>query len=99
MRYILVFILVATATVAVARNFTSKATLSEIQLPEKQDTLKQGQHLYENKCGSCHFLYKPGKYTKGKWDMAMVKMAKKAKLTTEEEKRVRDYLFTCAKSN
>ena len=100
MRHILACsMLLAIFALAIAKSLQSTKYSSIIQLPEKADTPKRGQHLYENKCGSCHFLYKPAKYTKCEWDLHLLKMAKKSKLTAEEEKLVRDYLITYAKDN
>jgi len=94
MRYILVYsMFLAVTTLAIAKNSKSTAHRLVIQLPEKTDTLKQGQYLYENKCGSCHFLYKPAKYTKVEWDLHLVKMAKKSKLSDGEVDKLKKYLF------
>ena len=89
----------AVTTLAIAKNSKSTAHRLVIQLPEKTDTLKQGQYLYENKCGSCHFLYKPAKHTEEEWDKLMVKMAKKAKLSDSDKEIVKKYLFANCKKD
>jgi hypothetical protein len=94
MRYSLVCIMfLATTALVIAKNSKSTSHRLVIQLSEKADTLKEGQHLYENKCGSCHFLYKPIKYTKVEWDLHLYKMTKKAKLSDVEMDKLKKYLF------
>jgi hypothetical protein len=50
--------------------------------------MKQGRSLYINKCGSCHTLYLPEKYSAPQWKVQVRRMAEKAKLTTMEETRI-----------
>lgn len=60
--------------------------------------LIQGRELYINKCGSCHYLYKPEMFSAQKWKHEMVEMQNEAKLNEEEFNKVRTYLLTFAKS-
>ncbi len=57
------------------------------------ENLKQGHTLYINKCGSCHFLYRPYQFTKEKWHIEMPEMKKEAKLTDEEYKLIYNYVL------
>lgn len=57
------------------------------------DTLRQAHKLYINKCGSCHFLYRPYQLTKEKWTQIMPDMKNEAKLSDEEYKLIYDYLM------
>lgn len=57
------------------------------------DTLKQAHKLYINKCGGCHFLYRPYQFTKDKWMEIMPEMKIEAKLSDEEYKMIYDYLM------
>ena len=59
-----------------------------------QEELSKGYHLYINKCGSCHVLYKPEKYTEEKWKMDMVEMSSRAHLNDEEQALVLKYVLT-----
>jgi cytochrome c5 len=54
--------------------------------------LQQGHDLFQNKCGKCHKLPKPGKHSKEEWTKILVKMAPKAKLTTEQSDLVYKYV-------
>lgn len=57
-------------------------------------TVQQGYKLYVNKCGSCHYLYRPHKFSDTKWKAEMPEMAEKAKINEEETKLVLNYLLT-----
>jgi len=61
----------------------SKETLSALQ---------KGRAIYINKCGSCHALYRPEKYSTTQWKFQTERMAKKAKLTAQEELLIFRYL-------
>jgi len=61
------------------------------------DTLKRGRELYINKCGSCHNLYLPSKYTKQEWQQIMDKMQKPAKIDNSQKELIKKYLETNAK--
>ncbi len=55
--------------------------------------LFNGYDLYKNKCGNCHYLYKPDRYTPEQWDHFLSDMSKKAKLTDEEYLKIKIYLL------
>lgn len=56
--------------------------------------LAQGKILYEGKCGRCHSLYEPSKYTAAEWKPIVERMAPKAKITEEQKGLVYAYLTT-----
>ena len=56
------------------------------------EELKSGRKIYVNKCGSCHTLRLPEKFTRTQWTEAMVKMQKKAKISDEEKQLILNYL-------
>ena len=63
--------------------------------PEANSTyLYKGLDLYRNKCGNCHYLYKPHKYSAGEWKHILPEMKKEAKLTDEEYRNIYIYLMT-----
>ena len=49
---------------------------------EEFDTARK---LYINQCGRCHKFYNPNYYSSNEWNSWMRKMAKKSKLTSEQE--------------
>lgn len=54
--------------------------------------LKIGRAAYISKCGSCHSLTVPEKYSPGEWKILMKRMAPKSNLTLLEEKKILKYL-------
>jgi hypothetical protein len=54
--------------------------------------LKEGRMNYVQKCGNCHNLYLPEKYTKSEWVQWLGKMEKKAKLSEKEKSSIFKYL-------
>ena len=56
-------------------------------------TESRARELYANKCTSCHRLHRPSEYTRQRWPTILERMAVKAKLTPEEARHLRDYLF------
>jgi len=58
------------------------------------ESLDNGYNLYVNKCGSCHYLYRPTRFSEEKWKMEVPKMAGKAKLSQEQQELVLQYLLT-----
>ena len=62
---------------------TASASLSD---------LTSGRKLYINKCGSCHNLILPEKYTKREWQYWVDKMAPKAPMDSIEKDHIMKYL-------
>jgi hypothetical protein len=71
--------------VAVAKKHWSDASLSQ---------LNAGHTLYINKCGNCHYLHRPDKYSNEKWHEMIPIMAKKAKLDSLQVDLITKYIFT-----
>ena len=61
------------------------------------NTLKTGRELYIYKCGSCHNLYLPDKYTRQEWIPIMDKMQKRAKIDSSQKDLILKYIDVCLK--
>ncbi len=57
-------------------------------------SLNKGYNLYVNKCGSCHYLYRPAKFEAAKWKKDLPEMSDRAKITKEEQDLILKYLLT-----
>jgi hypothetical protein len=55
--------------------------------------LAGGRALYIEKCGACHSVFPPTKFTEEKWTSDISEMKVKAKLTDEEASKILDYLI------
>lgn len=64
-----------------------------LNLDVTADELQVSHKLYINKCGSCHSLYLPSQYDKDKWSKVIPEMAGRAKLTSDEQKKILTYLI------
>jgi hypothetical protein len=62
---------------------TPNASLSELQV---------GRKSYIQKCGSCHTLYLPEKYTKQEWQLWVDKMTLKVSMDSLEKEQILKYL-------
>ncbi|HEY4800306.1 MAG TPA: hypothetical protein VII99_14595 [Bacteroidia bacterium] len=67
----------------------TKTTETAVTLEE----LKSGHELYIRKCGNCHYLYRPNRFTEEKWKAKIPKMALKAKISGDEQNRVLRYIL------
>ncbi|MBI3512289.1 MAG: hypothetical protein HY064_16635 [Bacteroidetes bacterium] len=56
--------------------------------------LSDGQKLYNEKCGSCHYLHQPADFNSQKWDTILPGMKNDAKLNDEEYQRIKIYILT-----
>lgn len=56
--------------------------------------LTEGKTLMENNCAKCHGLVKPKSRTTEEWTKIIPVMAQKAKLTKEQETKIRQYILT-----
>lgn len=82
--------------------FASIACTTQLYTPSKENVnkvepatlaeLQQGRDLFENKCGKCHKIPKPGSHPKEEWGKIMDKMAPKAKLNSEQSSLVFKYV-------
>jgi mono/diheme cytochrome c family protein len=62
------------------------------------ENARAGYKLYAGKCGGCHKLYRPDKYTIAQWNNILVKMFPKAKVSTDEQmKLIQNYLHAFSK--
>ena len=71
-----------------------KTTWSECSL----ENLTQAHTLYMNKCGTCHNLKALSSQDEAGWKNIVPPMAKKAKLTAEEQELVLHYVLTMRNS-
>ena len=62
------------------------------------DQLVAGRSLYIEKCGRCHKLKSPEKFTTSEWQKAMLKMQPKAKISDAERDLIQAYVLVKAKT-
>jgi cytochrome c5 len=62
---------------------TASASLAQLQ---------EGRKLYVQKCGSCHTLYLPEKYTKLQWQQFLNEMQQKASIDNLEKEQILKYV-------
>lgn len=98
-----IILLLAGSNIFLSCSATQTFTAAEsefvnIQWPGSSvDDLKNGMKIYRMKCGKCHYLYKPEKYSFDKWNQLMPVMAKKSNLSETEEKLILKYVLTKSK--
>jgi hypothetical protein len=102
MKNISIFILLFLAGCAATKSFVpTPSDLSSMQQKVPDISLEKanaGYALYKSKCASCHRLYAPSEYTISKWEKTLIKMYPRAKVTSEEQKKlIRDYLVALSK--
>lgn len=59
-----------------------------------EQSLASGKTLYLNNCAKCHKLKDEQNYTIDKWDKILDRMIPKAKLSEEDGKLVRAYVYS-----
>lgn len=59
--------------------------------------LLKGRKAYIRKCGSCHTLVLPQKYSENEWKAIMVQMAERSHLTSDEYRSIQNYLTSPGK--
>lgn len=57
------------------------------------EALKVGRHLYIDKCGKCHYLYRPSKFSEEKWLKEIPDMQKKAKIDSAQVALILRYIL------
>ena len=77
--------------------YSCSSALYEPDLKEVKDEalfaeLKEGRKVYVEKCGSCHNLYLPEKFSKSRWEEELDEMQKRAKLTDKEKANILKYV-------
>ena len=53
---------------------------------------KSGSQLWAENCVRCHNIRSPGNYSPVQWEVAMMHMRVRANLTTEEHKKILEFL-------
>ncbi len=82
------------------RSGLQRPSLQEVLLAQKRwhecdlNSLKAGLTLYTTHCGQCHELYKPLAYSEDSWLDCLPEMAKRARITPEEQLLIRRFLLT-----
>lgn len=77
---------------------TENITAAKKSWPEADSIFVfQGYYLYVNKCGKCHYLYKPCNYTEKQLVHVLPVMKEKAKLSQEEYHKIEVYLKSKSK--
>lgn len=98
---IILFISVLIAACSVRTFAPTDQQLSVMQQKVPGITLesaKAGYKLYSEKCAGCHQLYHPDKYTIAQWNNILPKMFPKAKLSSEEQRKlIEDYVRAMSK--
>lgn len=62
------------------------------------DQLVAGRNLFIEKCGRCHKLKSPEKFTPAQWQKALLKMQPKAKISDAERELIQAYVLVKAKT-
>jgi cytochrome c5 len=60
-------------------------------------SLNEGKMHFEENCGKCHGLKKPGNYTEAEWRNEVPPMAGKANIDKKKEDLILQYVVTMAK--
>ena len=61
------------------------------------EAMAEGQTIYSNRCGRCHYLKTAQDYTATQWKNILKSMIPKAKLNDDEAKQVTAYVMEHAK--
>ena len=86
---------VVACTSAVPRPVAGDAALAAARWPAVQLTdLEDGRTLYLRKCGGCHRLYPPNKFSPERWQASMVEMSEKAGIGSEDRLKLEAYLWS-----
>jgi hypothetical protein len=94
---ILVFLLIVVFYVCCSPS-VYKPTAADMENGKKQyadltiEQLNSGFHLYSDKCGSCHTLYKPQNISSEKWLKVLPDMKVEAHLTDKEYELISRYV-------
>lgn len=60
-------------------------------------SLNEGKQHYEENCGKCHGLKRPGDFTEAEWRKEVPPMAGKANIDKKREELILQYVVTMAK--
>jgi cytochrome c5 len=76
---------------------TDAAAIAASKLDTMNDELSEtelnGKTLFENRCGTCHRLYKPAEFSEKEWGPILLRMQRKARMTDAEIAQVQAYVF------
>ncbi len=56
--------------------------------------LNEGYSLFIHRCGNCHYLYRPSRFSEEKWKQEIPEMGKKAKLDPPQTEAIMRYILT-----
>lgn len=71
---------------------TTAADTKEKALQFPNTEVEEGYNLTAQHCARCHKLKTVDNYTREQWDKILPNMAKKAKLTPEQEATINEYI-------
>lgn len=66
---------------------------NQAQTSEISETVMEGKNLMDSKCIKCHKMKVIEEYSQLKWDIILPKMAKKAKLSSDEQEKMRTFVY------
>lgn len=96
--FILLFLVIAVACTATHPAFQpSESDLSKINTADSKvtlDELKKGYNLYVTNCGGCHWLPSPASKSKTEWEKIFPEMFSKIALSPEQQKLIRQYVYS-----
>lgn len=85
--------------------FTLKSTLTALAglavvfaAPDSASAQESGTEVWARSCGRCHRIQPPNKYDARHWEAIVGHMALNARLTSDEEDAVREFLMGAARS-
>ena len=71
------------------------ADRATVKWPAVQLTdLKDGRSIYRSKCGGCHRLYLPSKFSPEHWQASMTEMSARAGLNASQRSKLEAYLWS-----
>ena len=93
--FIIVFNSFTKALLVTSEEYIDKSTLTTFNTTIED--LKNGQNIYISKCGNCHYLYRPIRFSEEKWRHEMPEMSVKSKISNEQQALILKYLLTMRK--
>ena len=85
----------AACSAGLPRPVAADAQRAATQWPAVQLTdLQEGRTLYVRKCGGCHRLYLPNKFSPEHWQASMDEMSMRAGLDASQQLKLEAYLWS-----